>query len=205
MQGFERLVELVACLRGHDGCPWDRAQTHQSLKGMLLEEAYEAIAAIESANREALRDELGDLLLHVIFHAQIASEAGEFTIDEVIEALNAKLIRRHPHVFGGPRAKDAAEVRRRWEEIKDSEEKEEVAAPLPALLAARKAQDCLAHSGHTLAQDDRLRLLLGPGGPEEEVGALLYRVVALARELGVEPELALRRFTQKELDAHTPC
>lgn len=202
MREFERLVELVARLRGPHGCPWDRAQTHQALKGMLLEEAYEAVAAIESSNPEALQEELGDLLLHVIFHSQIAREAGEFTIFDVISKLNAKLVRRHPHVFGGPRARDAAEVRRRWEEIKQAEEKEGKTARLPALVAARKAQDRLAHSGCGLLQDKRLRLLLGPGSSEEEVGALLYRVVALARELRVEPELALHRFTEKEQGAH---
>ena len=196
MSDFERLVELVARLRSSRGCPWDRAQTHKSLKGMLLEEAYEAIAAIEGGDPEALKDELGDLLLHVVFHSQIAREAREFTIDDVIDELNEKLIRRHPHVFGPQRAESVAEIRHRWEEIKRGEGKQaEVSMHLPALLAARKAQERLQLSnlGQEEIDHDGLRALLGPGDPEEEVGRLLFRVVALARELGVEPELALRR------------
>ncbi|HIC96568.1 TPA: MazG family protein [Candidatus Bipolaricaulota bacterium] len=202
MSDFERLVELVARLRSSRGCPWDRAQTHKSLKGMLLEEAYEAIAAIEGGDPEALKDELGDLLLHIVFQAQIASEAGEFTIEELIENLNEKLIRRHPHVFGRGRAESPREVRAQWEEIKRAEGKERhpphLDPPLPALVAARKVQDHLAELGDQdkVRIQDELRLLLGPGKPEEEIGALLFRVVALARELGVEPELALRRFIE---------
>ncbi|MCR4404110.1 MAG: MazG family protein [Candidatus Acetothermia bacterium] len=199
MREFERLVELVARLRGPAGCPWDRAQTHDSLKGMLLEEAYETIAAIESGDPEALEDELGDLLLHIVFQAQIAREAGEFDIEAVLEKLNEKLLRRHPHVFGGPEAKDAAEVRRRWEEIKDQEARKGALPPLPALIAARKAQEQSAYAGRGEVSGDGLRSLLGPGEPEEEIGKLLFRVVALARAVGVEPELALRRATERFL------
>lgn len=206
MEGFTKLVELVARLRSREGCPWDRAQTHASLKGMLLEEAYEAVAALESGDLEALKDELGDLLLHIVFQAQIASEAGEFTIADVIASLNEKLVRRHPHVFGGAKAKDAAEVRRRWDEIKQAEgQRPSPLGPhLPALVAARKAQDYLADLGEDQgkAWAQELKGLLGPGDPKEEIGALLFRVVALARELGVEPELALHRFTEKVLNEH---
>jgi tetrapyrrole methylase family protein/MazG family protein len=197
MSEFERLVELVARLRGPEGCPWDRAQTHESLKGMLLEEAYEAIAAIEEGDPESLKDELGDLLLHVVFHSQIGSEAGEFTIEDVIEELTEKLIRRHPHVFGPQKAGSVAEIRHRWEEIKRGEgKKTEVHTHLPALLAARKAQERLAGLRREKLDYDGLRTLLGPGDPEEEVGRLLFRTVALAQELGVEPELALRRAVE---------
>lgn len=194
---FERLLGLMARLRSPGGCPWDRAQTHESLKGMLLEEAYEAIAAIDKGDPQALRDELGDLLLHIVFHAQIAAEAGEFTIEDLIDGLNEKLVRRHPHVFGGQRAESMAEVRERWEEIKQGEGKGvEVDEHLPALLAARKVQERLSSLGRGEVGHDGLRAKLGPGDPEEEVGKLLFRVVALARELGVEPELALRRETE---------
>jgi len=208
MEGFARLVELVARLRSPapEGCPWDRAQTHASLKGMLLEEAYEAIAAIESGDPEALKDELGDLLLHIVFQAQIAREAGEFTIEDVIASLNEKLVRRHPHVFGGERVESPQEVRAQWEKIKRAEGRRPLDPHLPALVAARKAQDYLADLGQdqekAQMQGDELRSFLGPGDPEEGIGALLFRVVALARELGVEPEAALRRFTEKVLDAH---
>lgn len=191
----------MARLRGPQGCPWDRAQTHESLKGMLLEEAYEAIAAIEEGDPESLKGELGDLLLHVVFQAQIAAEAGEFTIEDVINELNEKLIRRHPHVFGEQRAESVTEVRQRWEEIKRGEGKEVgVSDHLPALLAARKVQERLVNIGQEEIDHDGLRALLGPGDPEEEVGRLLFRVVALARELGVEPELALRRATKSLLE-----
>jgi tetrapyrrole methylase family protein/MazG family protein len=197
MSGFERLVELVAHLRSSEGCPWDRAQTHESLKGMLLEEAYEAIAAIDKGDPESLKDELGDLLLHVVFHSQIAREAGEFTIEDVLNKLNEKLIRRHPHVFGRQREEDVEEIRQRWEEIKQGEGKRvEVDEHLPALLAARKVQERLGNLGRGKVSYDGLKALLGPGDPEEEVGRLLFRAVALARELGVEPELALRRATE---------
>ncbi|MFQ6116898.1 MAG: MazG nucleotide pyrophosphohydrolase domain-containing protein [Candidatus Bipolaricaulia bacterium] len=194
---FERLLGLMARLRAPQGCPWDRAQTHDSLKGMLLEEAYEAIAAIEEGSPEGLKGELGDLLLHIVFHAQIAAEAGEFTIEDVIDELNEKLIRRHPHVFGGRREESVARIRARWEEIKQGEGKRvEVGERLPALLAARKVQERLSNLDRGEVGCDGLEELLGPGEPEEEVGRLLFRVVALARELEVEPELALRRATE---------
>lgn len=191
----------MARLRGPGGCPWDRAQTHQSLKGMLIEEAYETIAAIEEGDPEALKDELGDLLLHVVFHSQIAAEASEFTIEDVIEGLNEKLIRRHPHVFGEGPAESVAEVRRRWEEIKQGEGGRPgvMKEHLPALLAARKAQGQRANLGRGEVGYDGLKKLLGSGDPEEEIGRLLFRAVALARELGVEPELALRRATEEFL------
>ncbi|MGQ9602481.1 MAG: MazG family protein [Candidatus Bipolaricaulia bacterium] len=208
-EGFAKLVELVARLRSPEGCPWDRAQTQESLKGMLLEEAYEAVGAIESGDPEALKDELGDLLLHIVFQAQIAQEEGEFTIADLIESLNEKLIRRHPHVFGGERASSPKEVRTRWDEIKRAEGRRPLALDLhlPALVAARKAQDYLADLGKDQEKgpiQGGLKSLLGPGDPKEEVGSLLFRVVALAREMGVEPELALRRFVEKELDENAP-
>ncbi|NIT76500.1 MAG: MazG family protein, partial [Thermoplasmata archaeon] len=137
-----RLIGLVARLRGPEGCPWDRAQTHRSLRGMLLEEAYEVIAAIEEGDGRALKDELGDLLLHVVFQSQIAREGGQFAIEDVLEGLNEKLIRRHPHVFNEGEAEGVAEIRQRWEEIKHGEGKcPEMRGHLPALLEARKAQE----------------------------------------------------------------
>lgn len=194
---LERLLKLMARLRAPGGCPWDRAQTHESLKGMLLEEAYEAIAAIEEGDPESLKGELGDLLLHVVFHSQIAAEAGEFTIEDVIAGLNEKLIRRHPHVFGEGPARSVAEIRRRWEEIKQGEGRpDKMNERLPALLAARKAQERQANLGQEEVDHNGLKSLLGPGDPEEEIGRLLFRTVALARELGVEPELALHRTTE---------
>jgi len=167
---------------------------------MLLEEAYEAIAAIEEGSPKGLKDELGDLLLHVVFHAQIAAEASEFTIEDVIDGLNEKLIRRHPHVFGEGQAENVEEIRQRWEEIKQGEGRsDKMNERLPALLAARKVQERVRNLGRGEVSHNGLRALLGPGDPEEEIGRLLFRTVALARELGVEPELALRRAAEEFL------
>ncbi len=118
-RAFAQLVELMARLRGPGGCPWDREQTHLSLRPYLLEEAYETLEAIEDGAPGRLREELGDLLLQVVFHAQIASEHGRFTIEDVVGGLAEKLIRRHPHVFGGARAASPDAVLARWERIKE--------------------------------------------------------------------------------------
>lgn len=119
---FDDLVAIMARLRGPGGCPWDREQTHASLRPYLLEEAYEAVDAIDSGAPEKLREELGDLLLQVVFHAQMAAEAGAFTIDDVVAGLAEKLVRRHPHVFGHARVSGAQGVVARWEEIKREEQ-----------------------------------------------------------------------------------
>src|SRR5688572_2210526 len=118
---FDDLVALMARLRSPEGCPWDREQTYATLAPMLLEEAYEAFEAVEEAREgrpEELRDELGDLLFQIVFYAQVARERGEWTIEDVVEAIHSKMVRRHPHVFGEARASDAAEVLRNWEVIK---------------------------------------------------------------------------------------
>lgn len=211
MNEFERLVELVARLRGPDGCPWDRAQTHASLKGMLLEEAYETMAEIERGDPQGLQDELGDLLLHVVLHAQIAREAGTFTIQDVIRTLIDKIVRRHPHVFGTEQAHDPAQVKRTWERVKRAEGKGRlrVGAGLPALVAARKLQDRAANAGQALPRPvdpQALRALLPEEAPEAGIGALLFAAVALARQLGVEPEWALLKHVERLQRAHdTPA
>lgn len=150
---FDQLVQLMARLRAPDGCPWDRKQTHESLKPYLLEEAYEVLETIDRLETGLLREELGDLLLQILFHAQIGAEAGTFTIDEIMQRLAEKLVRRHPHVFGGPPTSenpaDAEEVVTRWEEIKRKERKAAgqpesllngVPKTLPALLRAFQLQ-----------------------------------------------------------------
>jgi tetrapyrrole methylase family protein/MazG family protein len=118
---FERLVAVQARLRARDGCPWDREQTHESLRTYLIEEAYEVLEALESGNDAKFAEEMGDLLLQIIFHSQIAEEEGRFTVSDVIQEIHDKMIRRHPHVFGETRAKDSAEVLRNWEQIKAEE------------------------------------------------------------------------------------
>lgn len=157
---FIKLVELMAALRAPDGCPWDRKQTHESLKPYLLEETYEVLETIDHGDRGKLREELGDVLLQVLFHSQIAAESGAFTIDEVLETLATKLIRRHPHVFGDPdaraRATNGEQVLSQWEEIKRAERQaagasqsalDGVPKTLPALLRAYQTQARAARVG----------------------------------------------------------
>ena len=120
-QWFEKLVAVQARLRAPNGCPWDREQTHQSLRTYLIEEAYEVVEALESGNDTKFAEEMGDLLLQIVFHSQIAREEGRFTVTEVIREIHDKMVRRHPHVFGKTRAKDSAEVLRNWEQIKAEE------------------------------------------------------------------------------------
>jgi MazG family protein len=161
---FNDLVALMATLRSPDGCPWDREQTYATLAPMLLEEAYEAFEAVEEAREgrpEELRGELGDLLFQIVFYAQVASERGEFTIDDVVEAIHAKMVRRHPHVFGGESAEDSAEVLRNWEAIKAEEKRaagkdkpakdssllDGVSAKAPALMEAHQLTTKAARVG----------------------------------------------------------
>ena len=149
---FTRLCEVVAQLRAPAGCPWDREQTNESLVPKLLEEAYEVADAIRVSDDENLREELGDVMLLVVMHAQIASERGQFQIEKVLEDITAKLIRRHPHVFGASEASDAGAVVKLWDSVKREEKKETsghyltgVAAALPALMRAQKVQKKAAH------------------------------------------------------------
>jgi XTP/dITP diphosphohydrolase len=209
-----RLLDLVAVmdrLRSADGCPWDRQQTHQSLVKYLLEEAYETVETIEDGDcdtpgqgRDALREELGDVLLQVAFHSRIAQEHGEdpFGIDDVAQGIVTKLIRRHPHVFGDADASTASDVEANWEQIK-AEEKGRTSAvegvPLaqPALSLAEKLfkrarNASLDVTVPQLPQELRQSLELSDASANEQVGRLLLAVVGLARELGVDPEEALR-------------
>lgn len=189
------LVELVAHLRSERGCPWDRDQTHESLKNLLIEEAYETVAAIESRNAAELKDELGDLLLHVAFHVQIAREQRAFTLQDVLHNIYEKVVRRHPHVFGSEFPQDIEQIKGRWEEIKRREGKNlSVKAALPALIEARKLQERAAQTDRTLAvrpSESVAALLREPS--EERLGEVLFEIVALARQLQLDPELALKR------------
>ncbi len=181
-ESFPKLVELVAALRAEDGCPWDRAQDHRSLRPFLLEEAHEAIAAIDAADPGSLADELGDVLLQVLLHAQIASEAGRFSVDEVIDLLSQKLIRRHPHVFGSaPREMNS--IRTTWDSVKQGEGMAN--HRLPPLLEARKLAERLG--GRRPIEEATF------SSQEEEEGRRILAAIATAWEHGVDPELALTK------------
>ncbi len=197
---FAALVEVVARLRAPDGCPWDRAQTHTSLIPYLVEEAYEVVEAIQKGDPIALKDELGDLLLQVLLHAQIEAEVGSFDIVDVVENLREKLIRRHPHVFGDAVAGTPEEVRSRWEEIKEREGKGFDLGARPALLVARK----FVERERSLGRDVPLRRRISwdDGDPEHQVGEVLLEAVVWAVEHGVEPEVALQQEIKRRLDAN---
>ncbi|MGH2777815.1 MAG: MazG family protein [Actinomycetota bacterium] len=198
---------VMARLRSVDGCPWDREQTHESLKVHLLEETYEVIDAIDAGKTgEDLEEELGDLLLQVLFHARLADQDGRFDISGVAGGLVAKLIRRHPHVFGDVAVADATEVLANWEQIKQKEKRrsdafEGIPEALPALLNAYKVQKRAASLGFA-AGGERARaeltaaLEVGLDGPES-LGRALFWLVAVARAGGIEPEGALRAETTR--------
>lgn len=216
---FARLVDVMARLRGPGGCPWDREQTPATLRPYILEEAYEVLDAIDSGDVDALRDELGDLLLQVVFQAQLAAEEGRFTIADVAAAITDKLERRHPHVFGDVAVSGAADVVRNWQRIKAEERRAAgaddlfagVPAALPALARAQqlgeraaqagldwgdlrgvlaKVREELAEVEAALDADDR-------EAAGREVGDLLLAVTSVARHLGVPAELALREASAR--------
>ena len=209
--GGARLLELVrvmARLRGPGGCPWDAEQTHETLVKYLLDETYELIEAIESKQTDHIAEELGDLLLQVVFHAQMAADAGTFDIDDVAGRLVTKLVTRHPHVFGDVEVAGASEVVANWEVIKDHEKGrtsvlDGVPENLPALAYATKLQKRAAKTGFdwddATGPADKVREELDEvqgadqAHLEEEVGDLVFAAVALARKVGVDPETALRR------------
>ena len=219
---FDRLVDVVAMLRSDNGCPWDLAQTHESLKADLIEEAYELIEAIDAKVPKKICDELGDLLMQVMLHSQIATDRNEFGVDEVIENLTEKLVRRHPHVFGSAVATDENEVLENWEEIKRGEDGNKdrkssldgIPHSLPSLQRAEKIQKKASRAGfdwdttedvlpklqeeideieESIRNDDITEI-------EMEIGDLLFSVVNLCRFLNVQPEEALRKSTRKFAD-----
>ena len=193
---MDRLLETMRRLRAPGGCPWDREQTHESLRPYLLEEAAEAADAISAGDPAGMADELGDVLLQVAFHAVVAEEAGTFAYPDIEGSIVAKLVRRHPHVFGEVTVEDAAEVKRNWDRIKAEEHKRELSPAervprgLPALMRAAE----LGRKLEWTAPDLKAVLGSAPAAPTEtSVGELLLAVVDYARAAGVDPELALRR------------
>jgi len=219
---FARFVELIARLRAPGGCPWDREQTHESVKPMTIEEAYEVAHAIDEKDDGELAGELGDLLLQVVFHASIAEERGAFRLREVIDRVSEKMIRRHPHVFGGDEAATSGEVLRNWEAIKaderaakgkdDASMLDSVHRGLPAVMEAFQLTTKVSRVGFdwpgadaALAKLDEEALELreavkdeaDPGAITEEVGDLLFMAVNVARLTGVDPESALKAANRK--------
>ncbi len=217
-QSFQKLIDIMETLRGKDGCPWDREQTHQSLKPFLLEETYEVLETIDEENFTGLKEELGDLLLQVVFHARLAEESGRFSIKDVLHEINAKLIRRHPHVFGQKKIRTADEQRSHWERMKKDEGKSSVLdgvpRSIPALYRASRIQQKAASVGFDWEIIDQvwekvdeemgeLKESLHEEDPykiTEEFGDLLFALVNLSRFIKVQPEDALRQAIDKFID-----
>jgi MazG family protein len=214
---FQTLCDIVAKLRAPRGCPWDREQTNESLLPAVIEEAYEVVEAVRVKDDAHFREELGDLLLVVVMHAEIAREAGRFDIDDVLSGVSEKLVRRHPHVFATSDARDSGAVLKQWEAIKRTEKKADshylasLPKALPALMRAQKAQskaarvnfdwtdvrdvvakveEELGETKEAIASKDRTRI-------EDEIGDMLFAVVNLARKCKIDAESALQRATDK--------
>jgi tetrapyrrole methylase family protein / MazG family protein len=227
-KSFDELISVMARLRAPGGCPWDREQTYASLSQYLLEEAYETFDAIQEADSSGdtsnLKEELGDLLLQVVFHATIGAEKGDFTMDEVAAGVTQKLILRHPHVFGDAKLERAQDVLDNWDELKTNERAasgkvakavesilDEVPVHFPALLEALKVTKKAAKVGFDWENEDQifgkldeevaeLKVAIEENNAEhveEEIGDLLFVIVNLARKLDIEPETALKRCNRK--------
>ncbi len=214
---LEDLLRIMELLRSPGGCPWDRKQTHQSIRRNMLEEAYEAAEAIDQKDPEHLKEELGDVLLQVVFHARIAQEAGQFTFEDVVDGVCKKLVFRHPHVFGPVSAGDSARALTTWEEQKRAEKGQKtagdtldgVARSLPALMRAEKIQDKARKAGFDWPQAgpalDKLSEEVGElrqaaqegSNVEEELGDVLFAAVKAGRFLGLDSELALHAACEK--------
>ncbi len=218
---FQRLVEIMVRLRSAEGCPWDRAQNFDSIKPYVLEETYEVIDAIEARDWRSLAEELGDLMLQSVFFAQMGAEAGKFSIEDSLDAIVEKLIRRHPHVFGAGDAKTPEEVKERWDEIKRDEDRDKgraeaglldrVPRVLPALMEAQQLTARAARVGFDWENADQVLLKLDEElkelaearrqdlreEVEQEIGDLLFVLVNLARLLKVDAEQALRGTNAK--------
>jgi tetrapyrrole methylase family protein / MazG family protein len=211
---FAELSKIVSKLRAPDGCPWDREQTHHSLQKFLLSETYEVLEALDEQDYQKLCQELGDLLLQIMLHSQIAEEKGEFNLAEVISGINKKLIRRHPHVFGKVKVEGADAVAHNWEEIKKAERVpgtsilESVPKQMPALAYSQDIQRRVAQIGFDWENTDGVIEKLAEevkefneavtqAGKEEEFGDLFFTLVNVVRRMGIDPESSLRRANNK--------
>jgi tetrapyrrole methylase family protein/MazG family protein len=211
---FDALVAIIARLRAPDGCPWDKEQTHQTLRGNLLSESYEVLEALDEGEASKLSEELGDLLLQIVLHAQIAKDNDEFEIGDVIKSITTKIIRRHPHIFGSRKVKDAEEVMHNWEVLK-KEEREEgksmlegVPKNMPALAYAHEIQRRVARVGFDWPDidgvveklEEEIQEIRDAKNLEEkaqEYGDLLFTLANIIRREGVDPETALREANQR--------
>ena len=214
------ITDVMNTLLGENGCPWDKEQTHDSLRKNLLEEAHEVIEAIDSHDMVHLKEELGDVLLQVVFHAKLAEQEGQFNFNDVVDAITEKMIRRHPHIFSDVKADDAETVLTNWEEIKKKEkagkgetESKSIMSKLPLTLPALMKAEKVQQKAHRVGFDwddiegpkakiveelDEIDAALrGDGDVEEEIGDLLFSAVNLARFAKVDPEQALNRSVQK--------
>ena len=218
MKEFDQLRDVVARLRGKNGCPWDKKQTHKTLKPYMVEEAYEALDAIDKGDPKKLRDELGDLLLQIMLHSQIAGEKGSFNIKDVARSIKDKMVRRHPHVFGKKKVLGIKEIWSNWEEIKKDEADyrsilDSIPKALPALYRAEKSQkkasrvgfdwDNVAGAWDKVEEElKEIKALLRSKGStkkrlEEEIGDLLFSVVNVTRKTNISAENALHMATKK--------
>lgn len=226
---FNDLLRIMEILRAPDGCMWDREQDHQSIRRNFIEETYEVCEAIDEQDPEHLKEELGDVLLQVVFHTEMEKEKGVFDIGDVADGICKKLIYRHPHIFGTVEVGSSEEILRNWDELKRKEKHQEtdtsalesVAKSLPGLIRAEKLQKKAAKVGFDWENaqgalekveeelDEVKRAMTGDGDPEEEIGDLLFAVVNVARHLKVDPERAMektcnkfvRRFAEMERQA----
>jgi len=211
---FDALVDIIARLRAPDGCPWDRKQTHASLRENLLEECYEVLEALDEGGSGELCDELGDLMMQIVLHAQIATEAGEFELGDVLSSINTKLIHRHPHIFGSKTVKDAEEVALSWESLKQEERGADISIlasvprQMPALGYSQEVQRRVAQVGFDWEDIDGVIDKLAEevdefkqaGSHEErsqEFGDLLFTLVNIARRVGIDSEVALREANKR--------
>ena len=216
-KNLEELIDVVAKLRAPDGCPWDREQTHTSLRPNMLEEAYEAVDAIDENDMAHLREELGDVLLQVLLHSQIASESNEFTLDDVAKELKEKLIHRHPHVFGTAKINNAADVLKTWDKLKSEEKTERKSAmdglsrSQAALISAQKISKRAVKTGFEWPNEESLydcvmseieefkeaEIEKDKNHMEEEMGDILFAIVNLARWNKIDAEQALLKANKK--------
>ena len=196
---FDDLVKIIEILRAPGGCPWDREQTHESIRKNVVEEAYEMVEAIDSRNEDKIADESGDVLLQVVLHAQIAKDGGNYDINDVTDIISRKMIHRHPHVFGSTSVKNSDEVLQKWDAIKRSDRSQTsvsddlkgVSKYIPTLMRAQKIRKKAnkAGFGHT-APECGVKT-------EEQFGELLFNIAAAAGDLGIDPDIALSGYINK--------